>query len=181
MFGLHPIAAAPFADVGVTSAQGGANNYSITAESGSFSITGQTVDFLKAINTTADSGSFSLTGQDITTNIRQNQVVNVSVDAGSFALTGNEIDFGIGESFQAGSFALTGQAVNAVKSVQLSVDLATFSATVFDVDLVADVNRERFESENYAQQTITIGANSAVVYSNDFNNAIVEPVYDRAA
>ena len=51
MFGLHPIAAAPFADAGVTSVQ-----YSMTADAGSFALTGQAVNLNVGRNLTAASG-----------------------------------------------------------------------------------------------------------------------------
>ena len=82
MFGLHPFAAAPFADAGVTSV-----GYSMTADAGSFTLTGQAVDLDKAVKLSAASGSFSLSGQAAT--LRHGRTL--TADSGSFALTGQDV------------------------------------------------------------------------------------------
>lgn len=62
------------------------NNYTITADYGTYAITGQSATILKTRILTAEQGSYSLTGQAAT--ILRSKVV--SADYGTYALTGKD-------------------------------------------------------------------------------------------
>ena len=79
MLGFSPLASAPLAGSGVTSAA-----YSLSADHGSFALTGQTANLVKALNVEGATGSFALTGQ--AANLLSG--VSLTADHGSFALTG---------------------------------------------------------------------------------------------
>ena len=51
MLGFSPLASAPLADSGVTSV-----DYALTADAGSFALTGQASDFAKALNISGGTG-----------------------------------------------------------------------------------------------------------------------------
>lgn len=64
MLGFAPLASAPIADSGEST-----NQFSLVADAGTFTLTGQDVNSLLGHALTADSGSFSTTGQDANFNI----------------------------------------------------------------------------------------------------------------
>lgn len=61
-------------------------NYTLTAESGSFTLTGNDVNLLVGRTLTADAGTFTLTGQDV--NLLVGRVL--TAETGQFTLTGND-------------------------------------------------------------------------------------------
>ncbi len=77
MLGFHPLAAAPFADVGL-------NAYKMDAAYGSFTLSG--TELFQHLNSTA--GSFTLTGQDVGVT----KSLNIAADNGSFTLSGQTAD-----------------------------------------------------------------------------------------
>lgn len=77
----------------------------LVAAAGSFTLTGQAATLRRGISMSAASGSFTLSGQAATT--RQGYVLTAA--AGSFALTGSDAARDLSMSAAAGSFTLTGQ------------------------------------------------------------------------
>lgn len=114
MLGFSPIASQPIA-----SAPSAAQSYTMTADAGSFSMSGQSVALNRALVLVAAAGAFVLAGQDIAFS----KALNVAIDAGSFALAGQDVALNVGRvvALGAGSFALAGQ------DVALSVSAGGFA------------------------------------------------------
>ena len=85
----------------------GGPTYTLTADSGSFALTGQAAGLSFNRTLAADSGSFALTGQDAA--LLQNRVL--ASDSGAFALAGQDatLTFSRVLSAASGSYALAGQ------------------------------------------------------------------------
>ena len=110
MLGFSPLASAPLADIGAVAAVA----YNLTADAGSFALTGQTVELNKAAKISGNTGSFTLTGQD----------------AGIL----------IGEIFETGAFALSGQTVGLNKAVKLSAGTGSFTLTGQNVSIAVNLS-----------------------------------------
>ena len=91
-------------DAGLTYAK----SYSITAETGSFALAGNDVDLDASRKLTADSGSFVLTGNSAT--LTKTTDNTLSAGTGAFALTGNDAGLKVSRKAVAdtGSFVLNG-------------------------------------------------------------------------
>lgn len=85
----------------------GGDTYTLTADSGSFALTGQATGLALNRVLSADSGSFALTGQDAALTFNR----TLAADSGSFALTGQDVTptFNRVLSAASGSYALAGQ------------------------------------------------------------------------
>lgn len=93
----------------VPNAGGGGPTYTLTADSASYTLTGQTTGLAFNRVLTADTQSFALTGQ--TTGLAFNRTL--AADSGSFALTGQDAGLAFNRVLSAenGSYALDGQDV----------------------------------------------------------------------
>jgi len=109
-------------------------NRLLSTDAGSFSLTGQDIDLLLGHLLNADSGSFVLSGADIDLFINR----LLSLDSGSFVLTGQDIDLLFNRLLTAdsGSFILTGQAANLLLNRVLSAEAGTFTISGADVSLL---------------------------------------------
>ena len=72
-------------------------NYTLTADAGSFALTGQTAALQFGDNFVASEGSFALTGSDASLT----KSMNVSAQAGSFSSAGNDATFTVQRAFAA--------------------------------------------------------------------------------
>ena len=124
MLPFSPIASTPLADDGGVSVV----QYSLTADAGTFTYSGQDAVLQFGDNFVAAEGSFALTGQDA--NLTKS--VSLSVDAGSFAVTGQAIDLDASKavSLDAGSFTSTGQNVAFTIGFDATVDLVEYGVSV---------------------------------------------------
>lgn len=119
-------------------ASGGAA-YTLTADSGSFALTGTAASLLAGRKLTADAGSFTLTGTGANTLFGR----KLTAEAASFALTGADAALKAGRllSAEAGSFALTGTdatlTYEPAGSYTLTADSGSFTLTGGDVGLIA--------------------------------------------
>lgn len=104
MLGYNPISEQPISALAPASS---GTAYTLTADAGSFALTGQDAEFLIGRILTADAGSFSLTGQDANLNIGR----VLTADAGEFLLTGQDATLSVGRvlTADAGAFVLDGQ------------------------------------------------------------------------
>jgi hypothetical protein len=113
----------------------------ITAEAGSFALAGQAVNLRAARVITAGAGTFALTGQDVALIYTPAGAYTLAAGAGNFALTGQDVNLRAARKItaEAGSFALTGQAVNLLYtpagSYTLTADAGQFVLTGQNVTL----------------------------------------------
>jgi hypothetical protein len=114
-------------------------DYTLTADSGSFTLTGQTVDLLASRLLSAASGTYTLTGQDVSL-LRG---LLLAADSGGFTLAGQDVGLLASRLLGAdsGSFTLAGQDVtltyNPLTGYTLTADSGSFTLTGQDVGLLA--------------------------------------------
>lgn len=125
-------------------AAAGGTAYTLTAEQGSYSLTGQNAGLIKGFRITANQGSYTLLGQDAYVAIEMNadqgsysltgQDANVvksgpslSAESGSYTLTGFDTLRRLSMLAASGSYALTGQNANLVPSRRLTAEYGSYS------------------------------------------------------
>lgn len=113
----------------------GGTAYSLTANSGSFTLTGQTAALKAARNVSAASGSFALTGQAATLK----RGYPLSAAAGSFTLTGQTATLKATRTLTAssGAFTLTGQDAGLARGLKVAAGAGSYSLTGQAATLVA--------------------------------------------
>lgn len=90
----------------VKAAAGG--TYTIVAEQGSYTLTGQDLGLLYPRTMTAEQGSYSLTGQN--TNLNYNAAITMAAEYGLYTLVGSNALVDVSMNAEQGSYTLTGQA-----------------------------------------------------------------------
>jgi hypothetical protein len=112
----------------------GGTSYLMTAQAGTFSITGQSVTTTVARALSATFGAFAITGQSVTLKVAH----LVSASAGTFAITGQSVTLLQTKTVSAthGLFALTGQNAAAAVARVVSAGFGAFAITGQDVTLV---------------------------------------------
>lgn len=103
----------------------------LTAEAGSFTLTGGDVTFSKTYILGAETGSFALTGS--AANLEYGRVL--SATSGSFALTGSDVSLhkGFTLTAEAGTFTLTGSAATLTRNVPLTAEGGSFTLSGRDI------------------------------------------------
>ncbi len=128
----HPPMIYPATPIIITS-PAGVTEYSLTCESGSFSLTGQTAGTLKDSKVSIDPGSFNLAGQTAGT-LKDSKL---GIGSGSFGLTGQTAgtlkDSKLGAD--SGSFGLTGQTAGTLKDSKIPIGAGAHAITGKDADL----------------------------------------------
>ncbi len=134
--------------------------FTLVAESGSFTLSGQDAGLLKASILTAEVGSFTFTGQDV----GLNRGYYLASDVGSFTLSGQ--DAGLIKdsviSSEVGSFILTGQDVGLTKNSILAANVGSFTHTGQDVafisgfGIVAEVGTFSFDGQDVTFTTTVV-------------------------
>lgn len=114
-----------------------AGGYTLTADGGSFSLTGQDVGLLAARVLAADNGSYSLGGQSV--GLIASRVLGVA--HGSFVLSGQDValNYSPAGSYtltaDVGAFTLSGQSVGLLSSRVISVSAGYFALSGQDVGI----------------------------------------------
>lgn len=108
-------------------AETGATIYTMTAETGSFSLTGNDATLRATCRMTAGTGTFTLTGNDVVIG----RIITMSADVGTFMLTGNDA-------------ALRG-------AFRLTAETGVFTLTGFAISEVLTVPPKHYTVRNYAQ------------------------------
>ena len=109
----------------------------LTAESGSFALSGQAVSLKQSYAVAAGAGSFSLSGQSV--NLEHGR--NLAVGAGSFSLSGQDVALTytpVGSPVMeagAGVFVLTGQDVALTHGHPVAAEAGSFTLTGQDVGI----------------------------------------------
>ena len=122
----------------------------ITADYGSFTLTGQDATFSDWI--VADRGSYLLSGQDASLD----SALKLVVDEASFVLSGQAATFEVGRIIDAerGSFVLSGQDIT--RNLRLIADSGSFSLAGQDADIRIDLTAE-YGSFSLSGQEATLG------------------------
>ena len=89
----------------------GASDPILTADQGSFALTGQTVGLLFNRSLTADQGAYALTGQDVTLTKATPGAFVLTAEAGQYIWTGEDALADYAMNGEQGSYALSGQDV----------------------------------------------------------------------
>jgi hypothetical protein len=110
---------------------GGGGTTTLTADAGSFTLTGQDASLTQALRLDGAAGSFALTGQDATLDWDQ----KLTADAGSFSLSGQTANLLKNRTLtsDAGSFSLTGQTANLLTARKVTADAGSFTLSGQDV------------------------------------------------
>lgn len=117
-------------------AAGSSGSYTLTANAGSYLVTGQTATISRNRVLNCLAGSYSVTGQSVT--ISKNRVLNVS--AGSYAVTGQSATVTKGRQLtaQSGSYLVTGQSVEITR---------TSTTVIFDGGWIPDKRKRKKRDE----------------------------------
>lgn len=129
--------------------QGAVAGYQLTADSGSYTITGQDVDLLYNRVLPAEPGNYAITGQDVdlvyscgvilsaepgnytitgqAVDLLHNRVL--SAESGSYAITGQDVGVTYTQILQPGSYTITGQAVDLLHNKKLDIGAGSYSIT----------------------------------------------------
>lgn len=107
--------------------------YLLNAETGSFTLFGNNVALARTYALNAETGSFTLSGKDAV--LTYGAVL--LAERGTFNLTGNDVTFSVAAPFtvETGVFTLTGNDVTLSRSRKLDPSTGTFNLTGFDVNL----------------------------------------------
>jgi hypothetical protein len=123
-----------FYTIGAIETQGGTpTGYTITADTGAFSLTGITQSLLADRTMTAETGSFTLTGNNI--DLLAGRII--SAVSGAFNLTGQDAALAAARvlSAESGSFGLTGNDQDVLANKLLTASTGSYSMTGEDVTL----------------------------------------------
>ena len=116
-----------------------AQSYTLTAESGSFSMSGTAADLEASRSLDAESVTFTYSGTDA----GLNRALTIDAESGSYAHSGTDADLerGLVMAGESGSFALAGTdaALTHVQGYELIAESATFVHSGTDVDLLVSV------------------------------------------
>lgn len=114
---------------------GGATEYTLTAETGAFTLTGNAAVFPISRRLTTETGSFVLSGVAAALN-RSTRIV---AEAGAFVLTGIDASFEFGKRLLAetGSFTLTGNDVAFTRHYHMAAEVGSFALTGQDASFTA--------------------------------------------
>ena len=105
--------------------------YTVVANNGSYTATGQTATLLHSSVLTADSGTYAVTGQ--TASLLQGFLL--TADSGTYALTGQTatVDYvpisGYTVTADSGTYTVTGQTATILREVKLSADAGSYAVT----------------------------------------------------
>lgn len=136
---------------------GGATNYTLTADVGAYTLTGEAATTSRGVRMTGDVGSYALTGQDATTS----RGYSLTGDVGAYSLTGEsagtQAGFRIGAD--TGAYSLTGQDATLTYSqgttnYTLTAETGNYTLTGVDAGtiagrrLVADVGAYSLTGQN---------------------------------
>ena len=111
----------------------GAGGYTLTAEKGSYTLTGNDASLLADRVFSAEKGSYTLTGYDAS--LLADRIL--TAEKGSFTLTGNDASLLYGRVLTAekGSYILTGNDAQLLKTYILSAEKGSFTLTGYDAIL----------------------------------------------
>jgi hypothetical protein len=106
---------------------GGPTNYTLTADGGSYAVTGAAANLLEGKRLALDSGSYSVIGNAANFNKGR----RIILDPGTFVISGQAANFLLGRRLIAdpGTYAVTGAAANLLEGKRLVADLGVYAVT----------------------------------------------------
>lgn len=121
------------ATIAIKPSAGGGATYTLTAEAGSFSISGTDASLLVGRSIEAAAGSYSITGTDA--GLLKGYSLNA--EAGSYSVTGTDaaLSYGRALAAEAGSFSLSGTDASLLHGRYLSAEAGSYSLTGTDATL----------------------------------------------
>jgi hypothetical protein len=143
-----------------------AGGYTLAADSGSYSLTGQAAALRATRELDGAAGSYTLTGQDATltyTPAGGGGAFTLTADPGSYALTGVAAGLKTGRKVAgaAGSYGLSGQAASLRRSRNLVAAAGSYTLTG-----VAATFRQTYALDADAGAYVITGMNASLEYSN---------------
>jgi hypothetical protein len=143
---------------------GGGTGYTLTADSGSYSLTGVAAALRATRALAGAAGSYALTGQDATlTYTPAGGEFTLTADAGSYALTGVAAGLKSGRKVAgaAGSYSLSGQAAGLRRGRNLVAAAGSYTLTG-----VAATFRQTYALDADAGSYVITGMSASLEYSN---------------
>lgn len=103
----------------------------LTAESGTYTVNGTDVSLAVGRKLTADSGAYSLTGTDVTLTYQPAGGYTLALDSGSYTLTGTAATLKASRNLTAdsGAYTLTGTDVTLTRGFKITADSGTYTLT----------------------------------------------------
>lgn len=131
------------------SATGGATNYAITCNAGSFTLTGSSATISRNRALTASAGSYTYTGSQTT--IKRNRAL--TANSGSYTYTGQTVTISRNRALtaSAGSYSYTGQQATILKSKLLNASSGSYTYTGQTVE----ISRNRSLAANAGSYALT--------------------------
>ena len=113
-------------------AAGGAST--LTADSGSYTYTGTTLELQRGLDLAVDSGSYAYTG----TNIDFQRGLVIAADSGSYTYSGTNIDLLVGSVLvsESGAYVYTGTAIDFAQGFGVVADSGAYVYTGTNVDFI---------------------------------------------
>lgn len=108
--------------------------YTLSADPGTYSVTGQSATLVAAYNLNAESGTYSVTGNAATLNASYNLISS----SGNYSVTGSDVALTARYELNAGSnsYSITGSSATVTASYNLSADAGSYSVTGVDAILI---------------------------------------------
>ncbi len=125
-------------DIGFDEFITGGTTYTLTCNSGSFAVTGSSVDLNAIRKLAANSGAFNVTGTDVELTHQTVESYELTCNPGSFAVTGTNVDLTASRLLTAntGSYTITGANVDLLPVYTLNVNPGLYTVVGSNVDFV---------------------------------------------
>ena len=118
----------------------GGTDYTITADAGSYSITGTAADLHQGRNITAEAGSLTISGGDADLDVGY----VMSAEGGSLTITGQDANLTVASIYNLdaspGSYTISGQSANLIKDVRMNADGGNIAIAEQDASLIAGMS-----------------------------------------
>lgn len=101
-------------DFSVDTLDAGGTAYTLALDTGSYSITGQSILAPVTLSLNLDTGSYNITGQDVS--LLQEGSYRLNLEAGTYNIVSEEPNVGISMILEAGTYTITGNTVRLVSS-----------------------------------------------------------------
>lgn len=125
----------------VDSYGGGTTAYTLVVDSGTYTLSGQTLSTPLSVSATLDAGTYSITGQDV--GLGGSVSYTLTLDSGAYNMTSETPVIGISMGLDSGSYSSTGQDITLSASIggggttySLSLDAGDYVVTGQDLAMI---------------------------------------------